>query len=217
MSDIQVVCMADLHGHYKDLEVPNGDLLIIAGDITTFGSLKEIEEFGNWLKIQPHDLKIVIAGNHDLAFQSRKEKASLAINKHQNCIYLEDDSYQFKGLHIYGSPWQPVFYNWAFNLPVGEPLRKVWEKIPHNTDILITHTPPRDCLDFSKGNRIGCQDLKDRLLNISLKLHVFGHIHENYGMVETHAINNKISINAALCDDANKLIHSPIQINIKVK
>lgn len=105
----------------------------------------------------------MIAGNHDLTFDLKEYNKSLAnaFHKHINppidpvktkalltdCIYLEDSTYNLKGYNIYGSPYTPTFFDWAFNLDIGKPLQAKWEQIPLDTDILITHGPPYNILD----------------------------------------------------------------------
>jgi Icc-related predicted phosphoesterase len=72
----------------------------------------------------------------------------------------------------------------AFNLNPGSALAEKWEKIPSDCDVLVTHTPPFGILDECvHGGRVGCDQLR-RCLDegiISPRLHIFGHIHEQYG------------------------------------
>jgi hypothetical protein len=95
---------------------------------------------------------------------------------------LEDESAIVAGVKIYGSPWQPYFGGWAFNLRRGEPLAAMWAKIPDNTDILVTHSPPEGILDRNRwGEPCGCRDLLARVREVQPRLHIFGHIHEAAG------------------------------------
>lgn len=117
--------------------------------------------------------------SHPTKYDTTQVKSSL-----KNCIYLEDSGTKVGGLNIYGSPWQPVFCDWAFNLERGDPLRAVWKKIPDGTDILITHGPPIGHGDILKGGseRSGCVDLLMEIQKrVRPKYHIFGHIHEGYG------------------------------------
>ena len=96
------------------------------------------------------------------------------------------------------SPDQLPFYDWAFNLPRGKALAKVWAKIPDDTDVLITHGPPYGILDKTeRGEHCGCQDLLERIKVIQLKLHIFGHIHEGYGMFQDESTT---FVNGSVCD-----------------
>jgi len=124
-------------------------------------------------------------------------------NALKDCIYLEDSSIQIEGYNIYGSPYTPEFCNWGFNVERGELLKKRWEKIPSNTDILITHGPPLGIGDITtEGIHVGCTDLLHRVEELEPKLHVFGHIHEAYGLYQ---LNNKKTIfaNASTCTVRN--------------
>jgi Icc-related predicted phosphoesterase len=116
-----------------------------------------------------------------------------------NCIYLEDSSIEIYGIKIYGTPWQPEFGGWAFNLQRGEECLSKWNLIPNDTDILITHTPPLGYGDLvCSGVRAGCAELLSTVQQrVKPKYHVFGHIHEGYGVFSDGKI---IYINASTCD-----------------
>jgi hypothetical protein len=130
----------------------------------------------------------------------------------KNAIYLQDSGVDIDGIKFWGSPWQPEFYNWAFNLPRGPELARVWAQIPNDTDVLITHGPPYGVLDeIYHGKRVGCQDLSDALERVKPKVHVFGHIHEGYGVLEQ---NGTTYVNASLCNQYYQLVHSPIVIDV---
>jgi predicted phosphohydrolase len=179
---MRIICISDTHAQHHLTEVPEGDLLIHAGDVTRHGQLADVEAFDRWLGTLPHPQKVVICGNHDFCFQ---EKPAEARSRITNAIYLEDSGCEIDGLTIYGSPWQPWFGGWAFNLPRGEALAAVWAKIPKPLDILITHGPPAGILDRTRaGDLAGCRDLLDRVLEVKPRLHVFGHIHEAAGRLD---------------------------------
>ncbi len=182
----KIVCVSDTHARHDLTDVPDGDILVHAGDITRHGSLEDVESFDRWLGRLPHRHKLVICGNHDFCFQ---EKAAEARARITNAIYLEDSGCEVEGLTFYGSPWQPWFGGWAFNLPRGEELARVWAKIPDRVDVLVTHGPPEGILDRTKrGDLAGCRDLLYRVLEVKPRLHVFGHIHEAAGRVEADGL-----------------------------
>jgi predicted phosphohydrolase len=131
--------------------IPEGDILIHAGDLTRMGSLAELSSMTAFFLSLPHAHKIVIAGNHDLCFEREKESARKLL---PGVTYLQDRLTEVMGLRIYGSPWQPRFGDLAFNLDRGAPLKEVWSKIPERTDILITHGPP---LSFLMRRKIPLQ------------------------------------------------------------
>lgn len=190
---MRIVCISDTHGGHRDLAVPKCDLLIHAGDVTRYGRLDELNDFNLWLESLPHRHKIMVAGNHDFCFQ---EQPNLARERITHAIYLEDSTIEIHGLKFYGSPWQPFFGGWAFNLHRGEALAAVWDKIPDDTDILITHSPPQGILDRNRwGDSCGCRDLLGRLMEVRPRLHVFGHIHEAAGRID---ILRTTYVNAAM-------------------
>ncbi|MDP1666123.1 MAG: metallophosphatase domain-containing protein [Methylobacter sp.] len=209
-NSLRLVCMSDLHSLNYAFPVPDGDVLIIAGDICGYGSHDELKKFDDFLSGLPHKHKLLIAGNHDWPFaRVDPSEAKLLV---KNAIYLMDSGIEIEGIKFWGSPWQPFFCNWAFNLPRGPELAKVWANIPDNIDVLITHGPPYGILDeIYNGERVGCQDLSDALERVKPKVHVFGHIHEGYGMLKQ---NGTTYVNASLCNQYYQLVHSPIVIEV---
>ena len=124
-----------------------------------------------------------------------------------NCHYLQDEAITIEGINFYGSPWQPWFYDWAFNLQRGDQIRAKWDLIPGNTDVLITHGPPLGFGDLtSAGERVGCKDLLEAVERIKPTLHVFGHIHEAVG---THSDGKTTFINASICDLSYRPVNKP--------
>src|SRR5262245_56304965 len=125
----RLVLLSDTHGHHDKLRVPEGDVLVHAGDFCTSGKEAQVRTFARWLAKQPHPHKIVIAGNHDRCLEIHIPLGD-ELFQQAGATYLLDRAATVAGLRFYGSPWQPEFLNWAFNLPRGEPLRAVWSKIP---------------------------------------------------------------------------------------
>ena len=107
---------------------------------TRRGTVDEISRFNDWFCELPHPHKVFVAGNHDFLFETDPPLARSLLDP--DIHYLEDTGVELEELKIWGSPWQPVFFNWAFNLPRGAPLREKWALIPDDTDVLITHGPP---------------------------------------------------------------------------
>ncbi|MCS6866407.1 MAG: metallophosphatase domain-containing protein [Gemmataceae bacterium] len=188
---VRIVCVADTHGFHTHTHIPPGDVLIHAGDCTRHGTLEDIDAFNAWLGTLPHPHKVVIAGNHDFAFQ---EAPTAARQRLTHAIYLEDAACTLAGLTFYGSPWTPTFFDWAFMLP-EEQLAAKWQAIPAGVDILITHGPPRGILDRThRGQSAGSATLFERVQIVQPRLHVFGHIHEAAGRAE---IDGTIFLNAS--------------------
>ena len=192
---MKIICISDTHSANGRVEVPDGDLLLHAGDVSRRGNEYEIIEFNEWLGTLPHKHKVVIAGNHDFMFEKYPKPARKLIT---NAIYLEDSFVKIGGLKIWGSPITPWFYNWAFNRYRGANIKKHWDLIPDDIDILITHGPPLGILDqTNRGEATGCADLLEVVTRIKPKLHLFGHIHEAYGQRE---IDGTTFINASIMD-----------------
>lgn len=191
---MRIVVISDTHALHDQVEVPDGDILVHAGDLTNRGAVLDVERFNTFLGKLPHRHKIVIAGNHDFCFERKPLEARAALT---NATYLEDQALTVEGLRFYGSPWQPWFYNWAFNLERGPDIRAKWDLIPEETDILITHGPPMGHGDLTpRGERVGCQDLRDRIRQVRPRYHLFGHIHEGYGVTKE---DDMTFVNAASC------------------
>ena len=211
MEVYKVVIISDTHCIEID-EVPDCDILIHCGDLTFEGSEEQIGSALRWLSKLPGQHKILVAGNHDWLFE-RDAKTATEMCDELGITYLMDRLIEVCGIRIYGSPWQPEFFQWAFNLPRGEPLAEKWDKIPENTDILITHGPPIKVLDFvpKSGFHVGCEELKKVVDKIKPAVHAFGHIHEGYGV---EVIDKTMFINASICDEKYKPINKPIEIEI---
>ena len=175
----RIVALADTHGYHDALTVPEGDILIHAGDLTRTGTLAQIDQAARYFAALPHRHKILIAGNHDFGFE-RERAASVALLR--GMTYLQDEEITVMGLRIHGSPWQPEFFDWAFNLPRGPRLAEKWSLIARGVDVLVTHGPPRNIGDrTSDGRHEGCDDLRQRIEEVAPRVHLFGHIHEARG------------------------------------
>ena len=207
------------HGLIPLTDLPGGDLLIHAGDIMNSGYNKnDILDFCTWFhSLEQYDKKIFIAGNHDRMFENHPEGVEELLNIYFDIDYLQDEAYDLYDLDtdistkIYGSPWQPEFYSWAFNLPKnGIELAGKWEAIPDNTDILITHGPAFGTLDTVAGrpwDNLGCELLAERIEVIKPKIHVCGHIHSGYGYVFK---NGTHFFNAAVLDEQYEYTQKPM-------
>ena len=177
---MRIVAVADTHLFHRELVVPDGDVFVHAGDLCRGGDLDELREAAAWIAGLPHRHKLVVAGNHDWAFARDPAAARALLGG--GVVYLEDAGATLDGVRFWGSPWQPAFHDWAFNLPRGEPLAAIWRRIPPGTDVLITHGPPAGIGDRSPvGGRAGCADLRARVAEVAPRLHMFGHIHQDGG------------------------------------
>ncbi|KAF9036921.1 Metallo-dependent phosphatase [Hymenopellis radicata] len=211
------VCISDTHSRVP-ASLPDGDVLIHAGDLTAWGTPKEIYTSIDWLKSCPHRVKLVIAGNHDLILDPSvlsdfaKETESLKVFlRHQDQIdagiyYLEHESNTIevpngKRWKVYGSPSSPVYrYAGSFQYDSPTSADALYQAIPEDTEILLTHTPPRGILDITRKKKaVGCEALARRMPElVACRLHVFGHIHEGHGtLVDKPGRQPRVSVNAA--------------------
>jgi len=211
---VKFVVISDTHNGLSSVEIPDGDILIHCGDFTDYGTVDEFKKFNEDIGALPHAVKVVIAGNHDWLLQSAPETARKAL---YNCVYLQDEGYEIDGIKLWGSPWQPFFHDFAFNLHRGKALKEKWDLIPEDTDILITHGPPGGKGDLIHSfnslviENIGCEDLRDAVERIAPKYHLFGHCHVGHGVVRT---KNTTYINAAIMNEAMDPINSPIEFTL---
>ena len=214
---MDIVAISDLHGHLP--EVPPCHLLLLAGDLCPYSPRAAGSHFADWQRQQspffwpkpgipdavrspeyqsrwladvfrpwlatiPAEKIIGIAGNHDFIFQRSPQ-----LVPQLPWTYLQDSGTTWHGLNIWGTPWQPWFWDWAFNAHPAE-LHARWSLIPQDTDILVVHGPPHTFGDSVRNNpepntpvrQVGCPLLLERLRQLpQSKLVVFGHIHSGYG------------------------------------
>ncbi len=208
---MKLVIISDTHGFHREVTVPAGDVLIHCGDITKRGNIAELDDFNEWLGELPFKHRLVIAGNHDWCFEKAREASEAKLT---NAIYLQDSEAVIDHVKFYGSPWQPRFYDWAFNLDRGLALKEKWDLIPKNTDVLITHGPPKYTLDINSGDSYtGCADLNTAVFGIAPLVHCFGHIHEAYGRFLNSFLGTEF-VNASICDLWYNPVNKPIEVEI---
>jgi Icc-related predicted phosphoesterase len=213
---MKVVCIADTHCYHNKIDVPDGDLLIVAGDFSVGiqpGNIFEAENFNRWLCRLPHGYKILVAGNHDWLAYDLKDIPENIQRIYSAAIYLQDSMVKIEGIKIYGSPWQPYFNNWAFNLPRDGPeLAEKWKLIPEGIDILVTHTPPYNILDMNQEKEhCGCKLLSMNIGRVKPRYHIFGHLHDGYGMCKE---GETTFINASVLDDEYRIKHKALVFEI---
>ena len=216
----KITFISDTHNKHNHLTsnaynniLGSGDVLVHAGDISSMGKSHEITNFLNWFGMTDFKHKIFIAGNHDFGFEFHTDITEEF--KEKGIIYLFDSEVVIDGVKFYGSPWQPEFHNWAFNLPRGKKLAEKWSKIPTNTDILITHGPVYGILDYAPiGGHVGCEELYKKVFEVKPKIHVCGHIHDSYGQ---KSIDGVEFLNASVLDDTYQHAHKPIVVDFNTE
>lgn len=224
---MKIDCISDLHGYLPQL--PGGDLLIVAGDLTGRDLTHEYLKFNKWLSEQSYKRKIVIAGNHDgliekgISVKVNEDTFGIVVPVLANgAIYLQDSGCEYEGLKIWGSPWTPTFYDWHFMKDRGAPIKEKWDLIPEDTDILVTHGPPFGILDqvkySSRGNKdkfAGCEELRSAIERIQPRLHVFGHVHEGHGRLTLKCTpRDVLCVNASIMDENYNPVNKPIRVEL---
>jgi Icc-related predicted phosphoesterase len=214
--------ISDIHSYHNKIELPKMDMLIVAGDFTAQGKPKEVKKFNLWLGRTNIEHIIVCGGNHEKYFDN---ELSLSEKKEamSNSIYLEDESVTINGIKFWCAPWVSAFCGMGFNKSEKQRL-DLFSNIPKDTDILVTHTPALGILDVVnnvysdyRDFNTGCAQLKSIIeKRPNLKMHVFGHIHEQYGQCVANGI---IRVNASVCNLSYKPVNKVqmFDINLETK
>ncbi|RMG76005.1 MAG: metallophosphoesterase [Bacteroidetes bacterium] len=206
---MRIVCLSDTHNLHRQIPVPEGDLLLHAGDFTQRGEEDQTRDFLDWFAGQPHPHKVFIAGNHD--FIAEEQPALFRSLIPEGVHYLENESIKVAGLQLWGSPVTPWFFDWAFNKQRGTEIGEYWAGIPAGLDILITHGPPYGIRDLNhEGKIIGCEALNHRVWEVKPRLHLFGHIHEGYGDARINYIH---FVNASCLNLGYQYTNPPIVVD----
>lgn len=207
---MKIVGISDTHNQYQGLEkiIPDGDILIHAGDLVRHGTVDELQKFVNWYSHLPHQYKIFVGGNHDGGLEHNRNEIHIP----SNLIYLENELVEIEGLKIWGSPVSPPYRSFGFMW--DEPRRfATYQKIPDNCDIIINHSPPFGKLDLvEEGMNVGCKILADRLEQLQPRFVICGHIHESYGTL----VDNKTTyINASIMNRRYEPVNPPICFDLE--
>lgn len=220
MDEIRIVAISDLHGQLPE-RLPEADLLLIAGDICPC-NFKDVvmgqrewlrNKFQSWLERQPIRCVVATWGNHDWTGERSPGYVPLL-----DWFMLVDRGVELLGMKIYGTPWQPRFFDWAFNLDEPQ-LAEKWAAIPDDTDILVLHGPPHGYGDLASDERgrpthVGSPSLTKRIAEIKPKLVVYGHIHSGYGI---YKLGDTILANVSIVNEAYRMVNPPTVITLKGK
>lgn len=210
---MKLVFLADTH-NYVLQNVPDGDIVIHCGDATGMGTIPEVAKFINWFGELPHKHKVFVAGNHDWLFE-KQHTLGKGLCEERGIRYLEDRGTIIEGIHLYGTPWTPLFFDWAFNAEEND-LTDRFGHIPGGLDVLITHGPPFGILDETnydfKTNNMGCKALRECVERVKPRIHAFGHNHGGYGQKQ---IGDTLFVNAANCNPHYDPVNPPIVIDIE--
>lgn len=213
-----IVALSDTHNFHRQLEIPFGDILIHAGDAADLGTKEEIEDFLGWFSNQPHKHKIYVPGNHD----NPLENPDYEYFQRTGVILLWDKEVQLEGLRLYGSPYRVVpeerFYQkkssksrYSAFMITETWADLVWREIPSELDILVTHMPPYGILDKNREICWGSLALLNHVKRTQPKYHIFGHIHDEYGLIHN---GNTTFANVSICDEYKQPIRKPVVLTL---
>lgn len=214
---MRVTCISDTHNRHQYIDLKEfkyTDILIHAGDFSN-GNKKQTESFLEWFNSLEIKHKILVAGNHD--FYCTSSEIEGVLSKYPSITYLHNSSVTVNNLKIWGSPYSNRFGHWAF-MEEEYDLEAIWEKIPTDTDIVITHGPAYGSADrvvnnmYDRDPHVGSETLRLKLESLpNLKAHICGHIHEGYGIYQ----GKFLTIGASICDENYIPCNKPITFNIK--
>lgn len=223
---VKIVAISDTHLRHYIMKhpVPDGDILIIAGDATVYGKLEEFEDFNNWLLKLPHRYKVMIGGNHDCGLDIGMHPTGETVKQCQEALtgithYLNNSGVRLYGIKFWGVPETPEFFNWAFNVPRNE-MDRVWKKVPKDTQVLISHGPPHrygdlaKCIHTSKLIPVGCKSQRDLVEDKErlpkLEAVVCGHIHSGYGQYGIAGRKDCYVYNVSTCNENYHPVNKPV-------
>lgn len=196
---LRIVHISDTHNKDYDHLIPPGDILIHSGDFTHRGKAEEIEKFRQFINRQPHRYKVVVCGNHEYGLDLIPRAQLLSLFG-ENVIMLHDSGVTIEGINFWGTSWNNSSQAWGVDQAIRADR---WQLIPSDTDILITHIPPYGILDLAwdlsntsnevcahcskfhpKYNHWGDKALAERVYELKLPLHLFGHVHDEVGILK---------------------------------
>ena len=192
---MKIHCISDTHTRHQEIELSGGDVLIHSGDILSKPDPSQLTEFLVWFSEQKYTTKIFIAGNHDHIFEKKPTLIKKILKMFPSLVYLQDSEVTIDGIKFYGAPWIPTNRSgkaFSYMRDEYDIAKSHWEKIPTDTDVLITHGPAYNKLDrIMKPIRkdqtqlnLGCPQLAERIKTINPQLHICGHIHSSQGILD---------------------------------
>jgi Icc-related predicted phosphoesterase len=206
---LKIICISDTHDiNYPAL--PDGDMVIHAGDVSLDGSAREVQHFVDWFRALPHPYKVFVGGNHD---KSLEGLGLDFFDPGTGITYLNNNSVELGGFKIWGSPASRTYGRICAFMRDEDRLAHLYESIPDDTDIVITHQPPYGRQDMeADGIHLGSPSLTRAIERVQPLLHVFGHIHGGYGVALPYT--DLLSVNAAQLDVTYRKHNAPIVVEL---
>lgn len=211
-----LVCISDTHGEHDSVVLPEGDILVHAGDVTAHGTENDLIAFLDWFGGRDFRHRLFVAGNHD-TFPERSPVRAARWAREAGVIWLNDSGCELDGLSFWGSPITPRFQDWAFMRNPGADIEAHWALIPEQVDVLVTHGPPHGILDQVERpggllENTGCPSLLATLQRVRPAVHLFGHIHEGHGLVERAGTSY---YNVSTMNRGYRIANAPVVIEIE--
>lgn len=202
--------MSDTHDTFQDISmlVPEGtDIVFITGDVTYHGKPEELNRLKVYLikMLKKSKHVVMTVGNHEKGCEANPQ-LWIDSMKEIGVKLLMHEAIEVEGYKVFGSPWTPWFGGWAYNYhrSIGY---EMWEKIPMDTELLLTHGPPYGILDYVHGEKVGCINLFNKINNLTeLKYHMFGHIHETHGEAQYKGIQ---FLNSSIMNGDYRFVNKP--------
>jgi Icc-related predicted phosphoesterase len=215
---MKIVCLSDTHMHHKKIIMPKTDMIIHAGDFTYRGEFDEVKKFLTWYGEQQAKYKVLICGNHEVGISKQPFDLLKTMCENEGIQLLCNSHTTIEGIKIYGSPYSNKFgHGWAYNA-TEELLAQMYVHIDPDVNVIVTHGPAKNRLDWCPNGNVGSQSLADWINTVpeKLLLHVTGHIHESRG-VAIHKTNtyNYVTVNASICGiPYTDIVINPIAIEL---
>ena len=218
----RIVCISDTHNQHQDIKLPEGDILVHAGDFTNFGKMESILTFLSWMEQQDFKHKLLICGNHELEFSEKTSELEPIVESF-GVELIHNRIHEAEGLTFYGEPRSQEFFDWGWMYKRGAPAERVWSRLPA-VDVLVTHGPPYgfgdkvpyrlDRYTQKFSDKAGCPTLLEKLKEGPRPaLLVCGHIHEGHGIYPTEF--GTTIVNAAIMNRKYKPVNSPIVVTME--
>ncbi len=195
--------ISDTHTRHTELKIPHADVVIHCGDEANrrkpWLNRAESCSFFDWFSTLAIETKVFVPGNHSTAVAEGLVKPA----DYPAVRFLMHEATTIAGLRLFGSPYTPTFLDWVY-MKSEQELNMIWGTIPVDTDILVTHGPPKGILDvthdwgLNEPIHVGSKSLAEHVENrIKPRIHAFGHLHDgmrirNFGTLtrgETQFIN----------------------------
>lgn len=205
----KLVALSDTHERHRQIDVPDGDVLMFAGDLTMTGEMAAVKDFAHWLADLPHEHKLVIGGNHDCCFTDhRRDKAIALLEGDAGALYLQGHGTTIGELNVFGTPWTQTYNEWCLQKD-EDGLRREFQRIPADTDVLVSHGPAYGTGDYLDGyGHIGSEALRDVVERVQPDLHLYGHVHQHHGRQAPG------SYNVSVLDGEYNVVAEPVVIEV---